>query len=170
VSPIDRVDVTDLLGHPGTSRELHLSEPVAGLSTPLAEVPANVPVSVDTLLESVVEGILVSGNVVARATLRCARCLTEFGAEIGVDVQELFARGGAEEEDDAYPIGEGTLDLVPMVRDAIVLNLPFSPLCREDCRGLCPRCGGDRNFGECTCGPEIDERWAPLQRLLESGP
>jgi uncharacterized protein len=54
-----------------------------------------------------------------------------------------------------------------MVRDAVGLELPFSPLCTPDCLGLCERCGGDRNLGECSCAPQVDHRWAPLEGLLE---
>ena len=158
------LDVRDLLGQPGASRRVSVAEPVEGLATELATVPPDVPVRADLLMESVVEGILVSGPVSGRISYRCARCLTGFTQDFAVEVSELFARP-AEEEDDAYPLGEGTLDLEPMVRDAVLLSVPFSPLCRADCLGLCERCGGDRNLGECTCGPEIDPRWAALSQL-----
>jgi uncharacterized protein len=52
-----------------------------------------------------------------------------------------------------------------MIRDAVVPAMPFAPLCRPDCQGLCERCGGDRNSAECVCPPEIDSRWAPLASL-----
>ena len=60
---------------------------------------------------------------------------------------------------------EGIIDLEPMIRDAVVLAMPFSPLCRPDCLGLCARCGGDRNLGECSCPPEVDERLAALAMI-----
>jgi uncharacterized protein len=81
-----------------------------------------------------------------------------------VRVQELFTPE-ARPEDDEYPLRDETVDLEPLLRDAVVLAMPFAPLCREDCLGLCGRCGGDRNLGECSCGPEIDVRWAPLRDL-----
>ncbi len=158
------VDVRDLLGQPGASRQVHLAEPVEGLATELARVPPHLPVRVDVLLESVVEGILVSGPLSGEISYRCARCLKPFTEPFTVEVTELFVPG-ARDEDEAYPLGEGALDLEPMVRDAVVLSMPFSPLCRPDCLGLCERCGGDRNLGECTCGPEVDPRWAALSEL-----
>jgi uncharacterized protein len=79
-------------------------------------------------------------------------------------VQELYAPE-ASPEDDEYPLLEGAVDLEPMIRDAILLAMPFAPLCRPDCRGLCERCGGDRNLGECHSPPEVDVRWAPLLEL-----
>ena len=159
------VDVRDLVGHPGASRAVHLAEPLVGLATPMAEVPAEAPLAVDVLLESVMEGILVSGRVAGPLLLRCARCLTEFDSDLDVNVRELFAANPDAEADD-YPLEEDHVNLEPMVRDAVVLELPFSPLCRPDCRGLCERCGGDRNREECACGPDVDPRWSGLEALL----
>ena len=156
------VDVRDLLGHPGTSREVHVERPVGGMATPLAVVPEDVPVGADLLFESVVEGLLVSGSVQGLMVLSCARCLRPFESPFDLSVQELFAPG-ARPEDDEYPVEEGAVDLEPMIRDSVVLAMPFSPLCRPDCLGLCARCGGDRNTGECTCPPEVaDPRWEAL--------
>ena len=162
---MDPTDVRDLLAEPGSSRRLTLEETFEGLSTELAAVAEEHPVRMDILLESVVEGIEVSGPLTGRIAYRCARCLRPFDRDFRLEVDELFAPGVAE-GDDRYPItGQGSIDLEPMVRDAVVLSMPFSPLCRLDCLGLCPRCGGDRNLAECTCGPEVDPRWAPLAGL-----
>ncbi len=68
-------------------------------------------------------------------------------------------------DDEAYPIIEDRLNLEPMVHDAVVLELPTAPLCREDCRGLCPRCGADRNQEGCDCAAPRDPRWASLDAL-----
>lgn len=161
---MEAVDVRDLVGQPGASRHLRVAEPIDGLATELAQVPPGQPVRVEVLLESVVEGILVSGPVSGEMAYRCARCLKAFTERFTVEVTELFA-AGAPEEEDAYPLREGAIDLEPMVRDAVVLSMPFSPLCRPDCLGLCERCGGDRNLGECTCAPDVDPRWAALEQL-----
>jgi uncharacterized protein len=158
------VDVRDLLARPGASRELRLARAIRGLHTELAEVPPDAPVKLELLLESLVEGILVSGPISGKIAYRCARCLKPFSADFRLDVSELFARE-ATEEDDEYPLTEGTIDLEPMIRDAVVLSMPFSPLCRPDCLGLCERCGGDRNLGECTCPLRSDPRWGVLDSL-----
>jgi uncharacterized protein len=94
----------------------------------------------------------------------CARCLKPFEDGFRVEVQELFA-GGAEADEEAYRIEEGVLDLEPLIRDAVVTSLPFAPLCRPDCLGLCARCGGDLNLGECSCPPEADARWEALSQI-----
>jgi uncharacterized protein len=160
------IDVRDLLDHPGTSRMVKVQEAVPGLRIELAEVPEEAPVQGAFLLESVVEGVLVSGTVGARMALTCARCLRRFESAFEVEVQEMFA-ADAPPGSDEYPLPpEGAIDVEPMVRDAVMLTLPFSPLCRPDCLGLCERCGGDRNAGECMCSDQVvDPRWAALDRL-----
>jgi uncharacterized protein len=159
---MEPVDVRDLLERPGASREVHVDEAIDGLASELVSVPD--PVRIDLMLESVVEGILASGPVSGTMSFRCARCLRPSGRSFRLEVAELFAHG-AVEADDEYPIKDRTVDLEPMVRDTVVLAMPFSPLCRDDCLGLCERCGGDRNLGECSCGPSLDPRWAPLADL-----
>ena len=156
------IDVRDLLGHPGASRTVVLDEPVPGLTTELASVPGDLDARL--LFESVVEGILVTGAVSGTMTLSCARCLKPFESPFTLHVQELFAPD-LSPEDDEYPLAEETVDLEPMLRDSVVLAMPFAPLCRSDCLGLCERCGGDRNLGECRCEPDVDARWAPLRDL-----
>lgn len=158
------IDVSDLLDSPGSSRQVHLAERFEDIESELAEVTADVPVRIDVLLESVVEGILVSGPLSGRIDYRCARCLKPFAGEFRVEVTELFTLQ-PDGDDEDYPVREGAIDLEPMVRDAVLLAMPFSPLCREDCLGLCERCGGDRNLGECSCLPAADPRWEPLSRL-----
>ena len=162
-----RADVRDLLERPASSRRLSVEEPVAGLRLELAAVPEEAPVRADLLLERVEEGIVVSGSLRGRMQLSCARCLEQFEGEFAVDVQELFARE-AGPGDDEYPLDpEGDLDLDPLVRDAVLLAAPFSPLCRPECRGLCPRCGTDLNLEACTCADEaVDPRWDALQGLF----
>jgi uncharacterized protein len=161
------IDVRDLVGHPGQSREVRLDEPVEGLTTVLAAVPEGTPVEADLLLESVVEGILVSGPLRGSMRLSCARCLKTFERPFDVAVHEMFIPGRADDGDE-YPLADDgvAIDIEPMVRDAVVLSMPFSPLCRPDCQGLCERCGGDRNLQECTCGPApADPRWEALGNI-----
>ncbi|MFB3738251.1 MAG: DUF177 domain-containing protein [Candidatus Velamenicoccus archaeovorus] len=159
------IDIRDLLEHPGATRTVHLDESVEGLHTELADVPADAPLAGDLQLESVVEGIFVTGSVGGRMTMRCARCLKEFERDFDVEMHELFVREAGPEDDYAIE-PDLTLDPEPMVRDAVVLSMPFAPVCRPDCLGLCERCGGDRNLGECTCPPRVDPRWAGLVRFL----
>lgn len=157
------VDVRDLVGHPGSHRTVHVSEPIAGLATELASVPPDRPVEAHLLMERVVEGVLASGPITGVITYACARCLESFDAEFVVEVRELFAaEPDLSEEGEGYRMDEGFVDVEPLIRDAVVTQMPFAPLCRPDCRGLCSRCGADLNLGDCACPPETDHRWEAL--------
>ena len=160
------IDVRDLIERPGASRTIHLAEPVPDLRTELADVPEDAPLEGDLTLESVVQGIYVHGRVNGTMRMRCARCLKEFDTPFDVAMDELYAREPGPEDDYALQ-DDLTLDPEPMVRDAVVLEMPFSPLHSPDCQGLCPICGGDRNLGECPGHVESDPRWAALDALLE---
>jgi len=159
-----RVDVRDLVGAAGASREVGVRERVPGLATELASVPEDCDVRGALRLESLLEGVLASGTLEGRMVLVCARCLKPIDAPFAVEVDELFVPD-ATDQDDAYPVSDGSIDLEPLIRDAVLLAMPFAPLCRPGCLGLCERCGGDRNLDECTCAPELDPRWAALGRL-----
>jgi uncharacterized protein len=161
------IDVRDLVDQPGSARRVRVDEPIEGLHTELAAVPDDERLEADLLLESVLEGILVRGSVGGRMRLRCARCLKEFERDFDVRMDELVAREPGP-DDDYVLLDDLMLDPEPMVRDAVVLQMPFAPVCRPDCLGLCERCGGDRNLGECLCGPDVDPRWAGLEALFEA--
>jgi uncharacterized protein len=159
------VDVRDLVGHPGSSRNVHVEELIEGLRTELAQVAGESPVDADLLLESVLEGVLASGEVAGTYTETCARCLTPVERPFRLRVQELFAPDAAPDDPDGYPLTQGEIDLEPLIRDAVLLAMPYSPLCKPDCLGICERCGGNRNLGECACEPEADDRWAALSAI-----
>jgi DUF177 domain-containing protein len=111
---------------------------------------------------------LAVGRLEGAFALRCARCLREFEQGFSVDLQELFVPFPHEDSDEYALDPEGFLEPDQMVRDVVGVELPFAPVCRPDCRGLCARCGGDLNLGACTCvEPEIDPRWDGLEALLD---
>ena len=164
---LDLIDVRDLVGHPGTSKTQRLEGTVESLGTELARVPDDLPIVGDLLLESIVEGILVSGAVGGVLQLHCARCLKEFEQPFNVPVFERFVSEPDPDADD-YPLdADGELNPEQMVRDVVGVELPFSPLCKPDCLGLCATCGGDKNLGECPGHAQIDPRWDGLEQLLE---
>jgi DUF177 domain-containing protein len=162
------IDVRDLVGQPGSSRQTHVEGTVDDLGTELARVREEDAVEGDLLLEGLVEGILVSGTLRGTMALQCARCLRDFEQPFAVDLHEMFVPAPDEDTDD-YPLDpEGLIEPDQMVRDAIGVELPFSPLHSPDCKGLCPVCGGDRNLGECPGDhPSTDPRWAGLEQLLQ---
>lgn len=161
---IEPIDVRDLLGRPGASRRATVDGEVDLGGLELAALRG--PVHGDLLAESIVEGVLVSGTVTGTMRLRCARCLVEIDRPFELEVQELFC-SDPNEEADTYPLRpEGAIDPEPMLRDAVGVELPFAPLCRPDCRGLCSVCGENLNAGTCPGHERTDPRWVALDRLL----
>jgi len=157
---------------PGTQRLVHVDAPAPGdLGTPMLGVPVGAPLSIDVRLEAVVEGVLVTAHVDAPLAGECGRCLDPVVSAIGVDVQELYAYPDREvpaDDDAELPVLVGDLlDLEPLLRDAIVLALPLTPLCTPDCAGLCPGCGErlDDLPAEHAHGDAVDPRWAALRSL-----
>jgi DUF177 domain-containing protein len=162
-------DVRTLGRRPGSMREDRRSVPApAALGSDLIGVPAGAPLAVDVRLESVTEGVLVTGTVTAPLRGECARCLDPITDELAVDVVELFAYPDSvtdetTEQDEVQRIVADLVDLEPVVRDAIVLGLPWTPVCRDDCAGLCPTCGERLDDLPVDHAHEtIDPRWAAL--------
>jgi uncharacterized protein len=127
----------------------------------LVSVPQGGPLELDVRLESVHEGILVSGELSAAAEGVCGRCLVDIVVPVQVDFQELFAYPSGEAFD--FEVHDDHVDLEPLVRDTVVLSLPFQPVCRPDCPGLDPETG-ERLDGPAgrEPGTAIDPRWAAL--------
>jgi uncharacterized protein len=147
-----------------------------GWRVELIGVPAGAPVHLTLRLESVMEGVLVSGEVDAPVTGSCARCLEPLEDTLSLDVQELFAYAGStteatSEEDEVRRVEGDFLDLEPVVRDAVVLSLPLAPVCDEDCRGLCVDCGQRLDDLPPDHTHEvIDPRWAGLADRFAPSP
>jgi uncharacterized protein len=136
----------------------------AGIDPGKSVVPLGAEAECDVTLRPFSGGIDAEGTVRAPWEGLCRRCTVPVSGELVVAVHERFGDGPVS-EDEMYPITDNTIDLGPLVRDAIVLELPMAPLCRTDCRGLCPQCGADRNEGECGCVAPRDSRWANLDVL-----
>ena len=170
-APAFAVDVRELLQKPAAHRHVVVRAPLEDLATPVAWVPPDRPVTVDVEIESVVEGLLVTGKVSASAVVRCVRCLREFDQEVEAEVRELFTLEPREDEDEGYAVlRDDRLPLDTMARDALVLAFPAFPLHSPDCAGLCPTCGADRNTVDCGHGgtEDLDPRWAALAGLQDS--
>jgi uncharacterized protein len=158
------VNVADLVHRPGHRRTERVSGPLAGLAVTASRVPDDSAVTVEVLLEPVQEGILATGATRAVWAGECRRCLRPVAGRLAADFRELFEPDPTEGE--SYPLRHEQVDLEPLAREVLLLELPQAPLCREDCRGLCPRCGADLNEGPCQCVPdERDPRWAALDAL-----
>jgi uncharacterized protein len=146
-------------------------EAPADLGVAVIGVPPGSPVELDLRLESVVEGVLVSGTATVEVRGECVRCLGEVYGQVQVDIQELFVYPGAEPDNDLASRLQGDLiDLEPLLRDEVVLDLPFQPLCRDDCLGLCVECGANVNKDpDHRHETDIDPRWEALRGIEGDG-
>lgn len=161
------VGVKDLLHQAGEMRELTLDIVAPEhYGEAMAVVAEGAPLRIELRLEGLHEGILVTGEVHTVAQAQCVRCLDDVQLTHQVDFQELFAYSG--DEADSYTVDHDALDLEGIIRDAIVLDLPFQPVCEEECFGLNPATGEKREApaGE-SSGTEIDPRWQELTKLLK---
>jgi uncharacterized protein len=113
-----------------------------------------------------------SGRIEGQAAGACRRCLTTISAPVKEEVHFIFVEADDEDADDpdvfTLPAGAHHVDLRPAIREQWLLSAPLFAVCREDCKGLCPRCGVDVNEGPCSCGEsEIDSRWAALRNVRD---
>jgi uncharacterized metal-binding protein YceD (DUF177 family) len=164
-----QVDLRELGRRAGSMRELDRSVPAPDhWRVELIGVPAGADVHLRLRLESVMEGVLVSGDIEVPLTGSCARCLEPIEDTLTLAVQELYAYEGStteatSEEDEVRRIEGDHLDLEPLVRDTVVLALPLAPVCTEDCAGLCVDCGQRLDDLPADHAHEIvDARWADL--------
>ena len=159
------ISIHELVRRPGELKEFHREIPApANVGIEMIGVPEGSPVDVGLRVESVSEGVLATGVVSAELVGECSRCLGEVREERDFDLQELYYYPGRDAEEDALFVVDEYIDLDPPMRDAIVLELPFTPLCREDCLGLCPICGFNLNDDpEHNHGEQIDPRWEGLE-------
>jgi uncharacterized protein len=163
------LDTRELGRRPGSMRELvRTATAPAGLGiVDLIGVPEGADLQLDLRLESVMEGVLVSGTVTAPVTGECGRCLEPVHDTLRVRVQELFAYEPDDDTEDDLSLMVGDLlDLEPVLRDAVVLALPLTPLCDEDCSGLCVDCGERLDDLPEDHGHDAsDPRWSALSAL-----
>lgn len=159
------VNVAELLRRPGTDRHQRFETSVGALGIDDPRLPEG-PVVLNARLEALSDGVVVTGEVCAAWAGECRRCLAPLGGELVVPVQELYQTRPKDSE--AFPIEQEQINLEPMVREALLLDTPAAPLCREDCAGICPACGADRNEAPCSCDTSRrDPRWAALDALRD---
>ncbi len=186
-------DMRTLGRQAGSARTQQLTVPAPDdLRLELARVPVGTDVHLDVKFEAVTEGVLVTGSATAPLAGECARCLTPLAATVTASFTELylydrydkhdwhdkhdrhdkhdkhdrFDEDEDQDEEELYLDGD-LLDLEPVLRDAVVLALPMSPLCREDCPGLCAQCGAPLADAGPGHGHEdaADPRWAGLKQF-----
>lgn len=171
------IDVSRLGRRPGSFLPYQETVPSpVRIGAELVAIEEGALLELDLQLQSVSEGVLVSGTVSAPTVGECARCLTALTGDVEIDLTELYAYPDSTtdettEADEMGRVGasgqDDTVDLEQPIIDAVGLALPFSPLCRPDCPGLCPDCG----VALATAEPghhhdKIDPRWAKLAAMM----
>lgn len=172
------IDTKDVGRRPGIMAEVHRTvDAPADLGTDVIRIPQGEPIELDLRLESVVEGVLVTGEVRAGAAGSCVRCLEPVTSAVDVRFQELYAwpdravhhrEVGADDEDEDYRMEGDLIDLEPVLRDTVVPALPFQPVCREDCPGLCSECGAALADDPDHHHERRDPRWSALADLART--
>ena len=159
------VQVHDLMHRPGNMRSVELDVTLNEVMGDGAmTIPSGAVIETDLKLESVHEGILATGEVDVRAVGECGRCLDPIAEDLQVEFQELFAYSVEEAFD--FNVHDDHVDCEPLIRDAVVLALPFQPVCRPDCAGLDSETG-DKLAEPRALDPEesLDSRWAALREF-----
>jgi uncharacterized protein len=172
------IDVSRLGRRPGSVMTVRSSVPSPErIGLDLVAIDEGAPMDLDLQVQSVSEGVLVTGTVSAPTSGECARCLTAITGEVEIDLTELFAYpdSATDETTEADEIGRvgasgvpDTVDLEQPIIDAVGLALPFVPLCEPDCAGLCAQCGvrlADAEPGHHH--EQLDPRWAKLAGMLD---
>ncbi len=123
-------------------------------------------------VETVGDKVLVQGRAQVPVRLKCARCLAGFGVDLDFGITHILEPRPEDDSEEEMELDDGDLDvsyiegpefdISEVVREHMHLALPMNPLCKDDCAGLCDRCGGDLNDGDCGCKAPVDPRWAGL--------
>lgn len=169
------VNIGALRRTPGARQAVARVGSLHDLAVAASHVPVGTDVSVDAIFEVAGRAIIVTGTVSSAWVGECRRCLGPVTGDLTVSVREVYEpppRPGEEppevlDEAETYPLANDRLDLSPLARDALLLELPLAPLCRPDCAGLCPECGADRNDDPgCACAPlPANGVWGALDAL-----
>ena len=159
------LNVRDLIRRPGEMRERRLEVAVPErLGEGMVSVQEGSTLAVEVRLESLHDGILASGGVEGRADGECARCLAPVSLPVQVEFAELFGYPADEPFD--HQLDGDLLDLEPVVRDAVVLALPFQPECVDGCEDLDLGPGITLITGDARAEEPVDPRWAALQGYI----
>lgn len=168
-----QVDVKELRGKPGAQATVSRTVPApAGFAAVLVSIDETSDLQLDLRVESVHEGVLLTGSASAEVTGHCGRCLDPISYPLVVDVMQLFTwadkveDGTDGDDEESRSVGEDLiLDCEPVLRDLMVSELPFQPVCREDCPGLCAQCGFRMEDDLEHAHEQMDPRWAALSGL-----
>lgn len=156
-----RIGIVELRRHPGERMRIERPVDLDGVAVSTARVPVGTPGRLDVVVESLSDGITVTGTLEVPWQGPCRRCLEDTGGTAEVAIREVYSERPS--GDDLLPLDGDTVDLGPLVHDAAVLALPFAPLCSEGCAGPAPDAFPVRTDGDADA--PADPRWAALDDL-----
>ncbi len=165
-----RIPLHDLSQAPNPKIKIQTSVDLSHLVGELEQLLTLEPVHVEAEVAQLGDFFYLQGECNTIAQLSCSRCLKPYAAKLHFPLQETLVERmltDEEQEADLIQIRDRVIELTPLVESALILALPYIPRCRDECRGICPQCGTDRNERACSCQVEtIDPRWSKLEDLL----
>lgn len=163
-----QLDVARLKRSPGDSVRFDLPADLPPLELAGENVSFAGPVKAGLVVRNTGTNLAVEGEVSGTLKLTCGRCLEPFDYFFEVPVEETYAPASEGDRGEAVPFTGDVLDITPEVLKSIILALPMKAVCREECPGLCPKCGRNLDEGRCGCGNEdMDPRLSVLKDLLK---
>jgi uncharacterized protein len=157
------LDVTDLLKERGLEKELRIEQELEPIETETQSVKPTKPFKIELKISNIDGMLRVEGKMRGTVKLACSRCLEEYKLPIFQPIDAVFSPKPFDQE--TYPVTEGKIDIGQVIEEVLLLAIPMKPLCREDCKGLCPKCGQNLNFKD--CGHKIEPIDIRLGRLKE---
>jgi len=162
-----KVDISEILKVNGASLDVEMEELLDDFDE-LDEFVFDTPVKVKCRLTNIGGIVKMDGHLKVDYKVKCSRCLKDIQSSLEAELKEEFAQEGQTEDDDIYVYSDKVIVLDKVLKDNIILNLPAKQICKEDCKGLCPKCGIDLNIGRCNCNEEkIDPRMEALKNFFK---
>ena len=164
-----RLELSSIIDRPGESIDFSVSVDLSDLEYG-ASKPVSEPVQASGTVRNTAGVLVMKGEITTCIHGTCDRCASDFDRkmEIPIDVVLVTELANEENEDEwVFPLEADAADLEDIVRTVFVLNMDSKLLCKEDCKGLCCRCGKNLNHGPCGCQKELDPRFAALKQLLD---
>jgi len=164
-----KVDISNILKVNGESLNVELEEVLEGFDKLEEAYVFDAPVKLDCKFTNIGGIIKMEGHLNVGYLAKCSRCLKDVQSFLEIDLKEEFTREGQIEDNDNYVYDDKVIVLDKVLKDNIILNLPARQLCKDDCKGLCSKCGADLNNGRCSCNKEeLDPRMEALKDFFKN--
>ena len=162
-----KLNVSEALHNPGQEYAFHGEQAIAPVDIGGETVVFDTAVLQGAFFTDDDGGVTVDGKLTTVAHAQCANCLEPASTDIEAPFHETFVRGGDPNDDEIFAYEGYQVEFDKLAMSYAVMALPIRFLCKEDCKGLCPRCGMNLNHGSCNCKPDTDPRLAVLEQLLD---